>query len=127
MSPHLPEDEIDEIRLTLPAVASYARVARLAVTGLASRLGYTYDELEDLRIAVGEIFGVLVPGAAPDGRMTLRCNLHGTDLVVEAWREPATPEPTANELTRQILTAVVDDADIDEGHARIRVVKRQTR
>ncbi|MCU1356168.1 MAG: putative anti-sigma regulatory factor, serine/threonine protein kinase [Acidimicrobiales bacterium] len=119
------EDEIDEIRLTLPALASYARVARLAVTGLASRLGFTYDELEDLRIAVGEVFGVLVP-AVGSGRLTVRCRVAGPDLVVEISRDPLLPAAEITELTRQILAAMVDEATIDDHHARIRVVKRLT-
>ena len=119
------DDEIDEIRLTLPAVASYARVARLAVTGLASRLGFTYDELEDLRIAVGEVFGVLVPVAGA-GRLTVRCRVEGSDLAVEISRDPLLPTAEITELTRQILAAMVDEATIDDHQARIRVVKRLT-
>lgn len=112
----------DEIRLTLPALASYARVARLAVTGLASRMGFSYDELEDLRIAIGEVFGVLVADGV--GRLTLSCRLDGGRLEVDALREPGQPPPEVTELTRQILAAVVDAHDIDAQRARIRVVKR---
>lgn len=115
-------DEPEEIRLTLPALASYARITRLAVAGLASRVGFSYDEIEDLRIAVGEVFGVLVDDR-PDSRLTFRCSLDGPTMVVVASREPATPAPDVTDLTRQILEAVVDEADIDPDRARIRVVK----
>lgn len=124
----LPEDarsvDTDEIRLTLPALPQYGRVARLTVTGLASRNGYSYDEVEDLRIAVGEAFGVLVPEEQTTARLVLTCLLQPDALDVTASRDPAAPVARVTDLSRQILAAVVDRAEIDELHGRIRIVKR---
>lgn len=114
--------EVEEIRLTIPAVASYAHVARLAVAGLGSRLGHSYDDIEDLRIAIGELVGALV--APDDARLTLRCSAVDGQLSVEATRKPAAPAPEISDLTRQILLAVVDEVEIDPARARIRVKKR---
>ena len=116
--------DTDEIRLTLPALPSYGRVARLAVTGLASRNGYSYDEVEDLRIAIGEAFGVLVPEARPGGRLELTCLLLPDALDVTATRRPPAPIEQVTDLSRQILAAVVDSAEIDEPGGRIRVRKQ---
>lgn len=113
----------DEIRLTLPALASYARVARLAVTGLASRLGFSYDEIEDLRIAVGEISGLLVDEG--DGRLTYRCAVTGDGLAVEATREPGAEPAAPSELTRQILASVLDEVHVDDDRAHVRALKRR--
>ena len=44
----------DYIEIRVPAKAQYVGVARLAISGLASRLGFTYDEIEDLKIASSE-------------------------------------------------------------------------
>jgi hypothetical protein len=116
-------DEIDEIRLTLPALASYARVARLALSGVAARFGWTYDDLVDLRIVIGEVFAVLV---TPErAQLTLRFTLDEKTMVLEAFREPAQPDLAVTELTRQIISAVVDQAEIDDHRARIRVVKQR--
>lgn len=114
----------DEIRLSLPALFPYGRVARLAVTGLASRNGYSYDDVEDLRIAVGELFGVLVPEERPGDRLQLTCVLLPDALDVTAERVPAGAIERITDLSRQILAAVVDQADIDEAAGAIRIVKR---
>ncbi|QXC59462.1 hypothetical protein KSP35_13750 [Aquihabitans sp. G128] len=116
-------DQVEEIKLTLPALVDYARVARLAVTGLASRMGFSYDEIEDLRIAVGELCSVLLDGTGD--RLVFRCTLGAGSLEVEASREPVGPALAINELTRQILLAVVDEADFDLDLARVRVTKRR--
>lgn len=44
----------DYIEIRVPAKAQYVGVARLTISGLASRLGFTYDEIEDLKIASSE-------------------------------------------------------------------------
>lgn len=41
-------------QLRIPASAEYVRVARLTVTGVASRLSFTYEEIEDIKLAVAE-------------------------------------------------------------------------
>jgi len=44
-----------DVRLVVPAAPEYLRLVRLTAAGLASRLGFTFDEVEDLRIAVDEL------------------------------------------------------------------------
>ncbi|HEX2577447.1 MAG TPA: hypothetical protein VHK88_13915 [Aquihabitans sp.] len=119
-------EQVEEIRLTLPAVAAYARVARLAVAGLATRVGFSYDEIEDLRIAVGEVCSLLLdaPGAT-GSRLVFRCEVSVAALRVEAGLEPPGPLGAVGDLSRQILTAVVDEVDLGTDPAAIVVVKRR--
>lgn len=114
---------MEEIKLTLPALSIYARVARLAVTGLATQGGFSYDEIEDLRIAVGEVCGMLLDGAG--GRLTVRCELTDQSLMVEATRQPVGDVTAVGAMTHQILAAVVDEADMDLDRARIRFLKHR--
>lgn len=44
----------DYVEIRVPAKAQYIGVARLTISGLASRLGFSYDEIEDLKIASSE-------------------------------------------------------------------------
>ena len=123
--PPVPDaDQADEIRLTVPALGDYARVVRLAVSGLASRNGFAYDDVEDIRIAVGEVFAILL---APDAGAThLRFSTRLTDdgLEVRAERLPAAAVATPSELSAQILAAVVDAVRTDAEHGAISLTKR---
>jgi serine/threonine-protein kinase RsbW len=116
----------DEVRLTLPAVPEYARIVRLTAAGLASRLGFNYDEVEDLRIAVGEACSHLLGNDGHEGTLSVIYRLEADAIVIDAVGEfsdgPAGDGvPT---LSEQILTAVVDDHEIDG--RRVRLVKRRT-
>ena len=55
----------DVVLLRLPAVGAYLSVLRTATAGLAARLDFTLDEIEDLRIAVDEACAMLLASAAP--------------------------------------------------------------
>ncbi|MGI8754986.1 MAG: hypothetical protein ACR2MB_03830 [Acidimicrobiales bacterium] len=115
-----------EIDLSMPARAPYARVARLAVAALASRLGYTYDDIEDLRIGVGEAFSLLVDEDHGEvGRIGLRCEIDGGAMAIELWRADHHPTSPVTDLSHRILAAVVDEARVDTERAGVFLTKRQ--
>ncbi|MFD0854991.1 anti-sigma factor, partial [Actinomadura adrarensis] len=49
----------DVVTVKLPAAGAYLSVLRTATAGLAARLDFTLDEIEDLRIAVDEACAML--------------------------------------------------------------------
>src|SRR5499433_1279836 len=50
----------DQVTIRMPADGAYLSVLRTATAGLAARLDFTLDEIEDLRIAVDEACGMLL-------------------------------------------------------------------
>ncbi|EIA19758.1 serine-protein kinase RsbW [Listeria fleischmannii 1991] len=44
----------DKIELLLPAKPEYVSLGRLALSGIASQAGFSYEAIEDLKIAVSE-------------------------------------------------------------------------
>jgi serine/threonine-protein kinase RsbW len=44
----------DYIEMKVPAKAEYIGVIRLTLSGIASRMGFPYDDIEDLKIATSE-------------------------------------------------------------------------
>ena len=46
--------QAETVQLIIPCRPEYVGVARLAVLGIASRMPFSYDEVEDVRLAVGE-------------------------------------------------------------------------
>ncbi|MBA5716800.1 anti-sigma B factor RsbW [Bacillus subtilis] len=48
------KNNADYIEMKVPAQPEYVGIIRLTLSGVASRMGYTYDEIEDLKIAVSE-------------------------------------------------------------------------
>ena len=44
----------DFIEMKIPAKAEYVGVIRLTLSGIANRVGFSYEEIEDIKIAVSE-------------------------------------------------------------------------
>ncbi|MFD1361725.1 anti-sigma B factor RsbW [Lentibacillus salinarum] len=47
-------DNFDFVEMKVPARAEYVGVVRLSVSGVASRLGFSYEAIEDLKVAISE-------------------------------------------------------------------------
>jgi serine/threonine-protein kinase RsbW len=111
----------DTIRMTIPARLAYVRLPRVAIAGLATRSGFSYDEVEDLRLAVGEVCQVLLDGADRDGTLTIDFSLaRGTvrvEVAIDA--QPNGHDGMAEQMAEQILAATVGKVDIDDGGRRI--------
>jgi hypothetical protein len=98
--------------------------------GVASRVGFTLDEVEDLRIAIDEVCFSLVGARGRAGTITLRYLLDGDELAVEGvgrFTDGLGNAPVVSALSTQILAAVVDECQLsagDEGPT-FRLVKRR--
>jgi len=44
----------DLIEIRIPSKSEYVSVVRLTASGIANRLGFSYEDIEDIKIAVGE-------------------------------------------------------------------------
>ncbi|MFD2639748.1 anti-sigma B factor RsbW [Piscibacillus salipiscarius] len=44
----------DFVEMKLPAKSEYVGVLRLTISGVANRMGFSYEEIEDLKVAVSE-------------------------------------------------------------------------
>ncbi|MCZ0702678.1 serine/threonine-protein kinase RsbW [Natronobacillus azotifigens] len=44
----------DFVEMKVPAKPEYVGVVRLSVSGIANRMGFTYEEIEDLKVAISE-------------------------------------------------------------------------
>lgn len=114
----------------MPATPELLRVARLTAAGLASRLGFSFDEIEDVKIAVDELCFALVGTKGREGSLTLVYQLQADSLVIEGTGDfpSQAAEPLTTELSSLILSAVVDDHEVRDGDGttHFRLTKRRT-
>ncbi|HET8681567.1 MAG TPA: anti-sigma regulatory factor [Micromonosporaceae bacterium] len=118
----------DVVWIAVPADGSYLAVLRTATAGIAARLNFGLDEIEDLRIAVDEACGMLLGLAAPDSELSCRFDIAADGLAVEVAVETVGTAvlPPAQSFAWQVLTALAADVNAGtvEGRAVIRLVSR---
>lgn len=119
----------DHVTIRLPAEGAYLSVLRTATAGLAARLDFTLDEIEDLRIAVDEACAMLLAEAG-DGS-TLECDFElGRDAMTISVSAPSPlgQLPAKDTFAWTVLTALAGCVDSQVGPGdRVAIVLRKTR
>lgn len=121
----------DRITLSVPAKGEYAKTVRMTAAALVSRMGMTYDAVDDVRMAAEEAF-VYAVDTLPEGA-AVRFDFDVTDdevvIDVALGSEPPTTDEEAERRAAYatfILESVCDSYEFasDETGAHLRLVKR---
>ena len=103
----------EAVRLSLPASPDYVRIVRLAASGIATNLGFDVDELDDLRVAVGELVNLTLEVCRPE-ILEVMFTVDGSELRIEGSAPAADGRVVElDSLTRQILDAFLDTYTIE--------------
>jgi serine/threonine-protein kinase RsbW len=119
----------DRVTIRMPAEGAYLSVLRTATAGLAARLDFTLDEIEDLRIAVDEACGLLLsqadPGATLDCDFTLAEDSMTIAVSVLSQRAQL---PARDTFGWTVLSALAGSVDAwSEPGGKLTVMLRKTR
>ncbi len=117
-SPPQPAALPEHIELVLPARAEYIVIARLVAAGVAGRMLLSYDEIEDLKIAVSEVCGEAVRAGGP--RMTLRFAITTDQLDIRLAHDGTPPRQRTqeSELGDLLVRCLMDDVRISRDGAQ---------
>jgi hypothetical protein len=118
----------DEVRLAVPARPEFLGLVRVTAAGLASRLGFTFDQVEDLRLAIDEISYGMTGSKGRDGVLEVLFLLSSEGLSVKGEGHFATSgQAQLSELSEVILNALVDEHSMSDGATgpRFVLVKRR--
>jgi serine/threonine-protein kinase RsbW len=119
----------DAVEIRLPADSAYLSVLRTATAGLAARLDFTLDEIEDRRIAVDEACAMLLPHAIELAQLT--CRFHHDPATLEVTVSIPTTRgqlPERDTFSWTVLSALAGEVDTgldEERRVWIRLRKRR--
>jgi len=107
----------DRISLTVPSRPEYAKAVRMTASALVSRMGATYDDLDDVRIAAEELFVYSCDHAGEEADILIEFLLDD-DEVTMSVRLPAGSRATDEDAERRaayatfILQSVCDHYEL---------------
>ncbi len=135
---------VSRIELTIPMGSEWVRVARLTVAGVASRLPFAVDEVEDIKLAVTEAINNAIQHAplqsAPDETPTISIVIETSaaglwvhiadegrlkEELPQAENSPASwpGELPEGGLGLMLIRSLMDEVQHESGPARDTVVK----
>ena len=114
--------QADSITLTVPARGEYAKTVRMTAAQLASRIGMSYDQVDDVRIAAEEAFVYACECALEAGDITFTFTVTESSLDIQVGPLAGccgTPAgPAADTYAEFILRSVCDEFSVrhEAGH-----------
>jgi serine/threonine-protein kinase RsbW len=114
-------NQATRVVVTMPADASFVRLARLAAADAGSRAGFTIEEIDDLRIAVDELCIQVMGGP---GTVSLSLATSPGLVEIEGSGPPAS-DNDFSDIARAIVAAVADEHSVstEDGIRRFRLRK----
>jgi serine/threonine-protein kinase RsbW len=107
-----------DVELRLPVDSAYVSVLRATTVSLAARLDFTIDDIEDLRIAVGEASAMVLPSATVGSDLVCRFYMRPGEVSITVAVESQDPElPEEDGFAWQVLSALTTQTSTsyDEG------------
>ena len=99
-----------DVELRLPAESAYVAVLRMTTAGLAARLDFTLDDIEDLRMAVGEACALVLENADAGGDLRANFDLSDGSIRVSVSADSiGDVEPDVESFGWQVLTALTSE------------------
>lgn len=106
----------DVVTVKLPAASAYLSVLRTATAGLAARLDFTLDQIEDLRIAVDEACAMLLAQAVPGTDLECEFELNGDTMsIAVSVLTVDGREPSRDTFAWTVLSSLAGDVDSHVG------------
>jgi serine/threonine-protein kinase RsbW len=122
--------QADMVTIKLPAAGAYLSVLRTATAGLAARLDFTLDEIEDLRIAVDEACAMLLAQAVPGADLDCTFTLNGDSIRVGVSVLTLDgQQPSRDTFAWTVLSALAGEVDSTAGvddRVTITLLKRRS-
>ena len=120
-----------DITVEVPASPEFVRILRAVAAGVAARLDFPYDTIDDLRMAVDEASAQLLRFSATASALRMRLSPGDRRVAVVVsidarGLDGSWPPPDAERsLAWQVLSGLADEAgfELDDGVPAVRLVK----
>jgi hypothetical protein len=126
-------DERARIELEAPLAGDFQAVIRLIIGGIAERVDFAFEEIDDLQLAVerllaeaGQVGSVSLSFEIVEDGIRARVGPLSTSAIAEALTDGSAP--TGVLTLRRILETVVDSFGVEmaeDGRVVVRLVKRK--
>ncbi len=113
---------VDTVELRIPAKAEFVSIARLAISAVASRLQFSIEEIEDVKLAVSEALVNAIPRGGeradviceslPDG-LRIRVRNFGGPVQPETLDVSRVDESAAGSLGVFLIRALMDEVSYE--------------
>lgn len=122
----------DTVSVLIPPKAEYVSIVRLTASGVASRMGFDIDDIEDIKVSISEAINRMIDkGTSPDG---IKIDFHlYSDVIRIDFRLSGSSLKDIFESERdgfafEIIRALMDEVILNpDDHVLLSMTKRLER
>lgn len=129
---------MEHIKISLPGKPEYVSIARLTASVIANQMGFNIDDVEDIKVAVGEACNnAVLHGKSheevfeiqfevQESRMVIEVRDNGNGFDLDEYQAPEPGHMRENGLGIFIMKALMDEVDfipVQNNGTTIRLVK----
>ena len=121
---------MNDVLISVPSRADFLHVLRGVVASVASRIGLSYEAIDDLAMAVNEAGAELLARHTAPSELKLKLSSRNDGVEVVMWLDSPTdawpPEGGTDSWSWQVLSTLADEAEfvVESGGPGIRLAKR---
>ena len=106
-------EEQDCIQLSLPLNAAYVSAARLTASSVANRMGFSTDEIEDIKAAVSEACTFIIKKAPSEaaGNFVIQFHMNSSQMSIHI-QTTGTLRQEPDEMSLIMIKALMDELSI---------------
>jgi hypothetical protein len=119
--PDSPAGDDDQFEVVVPLRTRYASTFRIIAASLGAEAGFTIDEIDDVRLALDEVFSMLAERHVGE-RVRTTFRLDGPQLIASFNLQSGPVDVRPDELAANILRSVVDRYEFTD--AGVTLMKR---
>lgn len=111
--------DLETIKMEVTSNPEYVSIIRLTVSGIANKIGFSLDDIEDIKVAVSEACTnaikhslddkFLVQFSVLENGLTIEVDDKGTGYDVESLQEPDLTNPKESGLGLFIIKTLMDE------------------
>lgn len=123
-----PEPGTTRIDLKIPGRPEFVVIVRLTAAAVAGRVGLSYDDIEDLKVAVGEACSAAILTGSPEVAVSFLIAADRLEVQI-GHRSSKGARSRETELNRLLMQVLMDEVETraDGGEQVTRLVKRIVR
>jgi len=114
----------DKIELSLPRKSEYVSVARLTASVIANNMGFNFEDIEDIKVAVGEACNNVIMHCVECEEFTINFEIDkdsfiavikdfGRGFNLENYKAPNLADPSVGGLGLFIIKSLMDEVDVN--------------
>ncbi len=119
----------DTVTLKIPVKAEYVSTARLTASGIASKIGFDFDAIEDIKVSISEVLGKIIEKQPEAEEIIILFENINDGLAIKFLISDNTVsnifDSDADSFSLAIVNSLMDEIDMEKnGQTVMTIVKK---